>query len=76
MHKLLIAVATTTAILLSVSPTFEAAAAPAEGAGAFSSALKAMTPIKPAACQGWGPFCGPGYVRACGPYRCWCRPCR
>ena len=21
------------------------------------------------------PYCPPGYTRACGPYRCWCRPC-
>jgi hypothetical protein len=34
------------------------------------------TPRHEAACQGPGPFCGPGFVRACGPYRCWCRPCR
>lgn len=34
------------------------------------------TPIETAACQGWGRWCPPGYVRACGPYRCWCRPCR
>ncbi len=29
-----------------------------------------------AACQGPGRWCGPGFVRACGPFRCWCRPCR
>lgn len=27
------------------------------------------------ACQGWGPYCGPGYVRTCGHWHCWCRPC-
>ncbi len=32
-------------------------------------------PVEGAACRGWGPYCPPGYVRACGPYRCWCRPC-
>jgi hypothetical protein len=24
---------------------------------------------------GTGPWCGPGYTRQCGPFRCWCRPC-
>jgi hypothetical protein len=35
-----------------------------------------FTPRHEAACRGFGPFCPPGYVRACGPFRCWCRPCR
>jgi hypothetical protein len=39
------------------------------------SAVKNFSPIQEAACRGWGRWCGPGYVRACGPYRCWCRPC-
>ncbi|WP_457795781.1 hypothetical protein [Methylocystis sp. S23] len=37
---------------------------------------QSYTPIEKAACQGWGRWCPPGFVRACGPYRCWCRPCR
>ncbi len=32
-------------------------------------------PVEGAACRGFGPYCPPGYTRACGPYRCWCRPC-
>jgi hypothetical protein len=39
------------------------------------AAVPNYTPIQPAACQGWGPFCPPGYVRTCGRWRCWCRPC-
>jgi|HubBroStandDraft_2_1064218.scaffolds.fasta_scaffold294212_2 hypothetical protein len=75
MHKFMITVATTAAILLAGSTAWKSAAAPNEGAAGVSTAVQSMTPIKKAACQGWGPFCGPGYVRACGPYRCWCRPC-
>jgi hypothetical protein len=54
------------------------AAAQAEtwhGAGGVGAAIRNYTPIRPAACQGWGPFCPPGYVRACNRWRCWCRPC-
>ena len=75
MHKLMVTLATTAAILLAGSPAWKATAAPSEGAAGFSTAVESVKPIKPAACQGWGPYCGPGFVRACGPYRCWCRPC-
>ena len=44
-------------------------------AGLYAQAHNA-TLFKPAACQGWGPYCRPGFTRVCGPYRCWCRPCR
>lgn len=33
------------------------------------------TPKHEAACRGFGRWCGPGYVRACNRWRCWCRPC-
>jgi hypothetical protein len=46
------------------------------GAGGFHAQIKNATPIEKAACQGWGPYCGPGYTRVCGPYGCRCRPCR
>lgn len=43
----------------------------------FHAQIQNATPIvKQAACRGWGPYCPPGFVRACGPFRCWCRPCR
>jgi hypothetical protein len=45
------------------------------GATAFHAQIRNATPIEKAACRGFGPYCPPGYVRACGPYRCWCRPC-
>jgi hypothetical protein len=43
----------------------------------ISSAARNFTPIQiqPAACRGWGPYCGPGFTRVCGRWRCWCRPC-
>jgi hypothetical protein len=43
--------------------------------GNIGSAAPNFTPIQPAACQGWGPFCRPGFTRVCGRWRCWCRPC-
>jgi hypothetical protein len=45
------------------------------GAASIHALAKNATPIVKAACQGFGPYCPPGYVRACGPYRCWCRRC-
>jgi hypothetical protein len=45
------------------------------GAANFHAQIKNATPLKEAACRGFGPYCPPGFVRACGPYRCWCRPC-
>jgi hypothetical protein len=33
------------------------------------------TPKQEAACRGYGRWCGPGYVRACNRWHCWCRPC-
>ncbi len=74
MRKLTITLAAAAAVLGSTALTASAQT------HLFGAALKAQmqnaTPVvKEAACQGWGPYCGPGYVRACGPYRCWCRPC-
>lgn len=63
------------AVALCMSP-LSAAGRPTDGAGSLSAPESNFTPIEKAACQGWGRWCGPGYVRACGPYRCWCRPCR
>jgi hypothetical protein len=45
------------------------------GTADIGTAAQNFTPIHKAACQGWGPWCGPGYVRACRWGRCWCRPC-
>lgn len=52
--------------------------ASAQGAGAASmhALSQNATPIiTHVACGGPGPYCPPGFTRACGPYRCWCRPC-
>jgi len=47
------------------------------GTGGFDALAQNATPIvKETACRGWGPFCPPGFVRTCNPWRCWCRPCR
>ena len=50
-------------------------AAPYQGNSGFRTQIQNATPIEKAACRGFGRWCGPGFVRACGPYRCWCRPC-
>jgi hypothetical protein len=49
----------------------------AERVGAAEVALgQNATPIiQHVACGGFVPYCPPGFTRACGPYRCWCRPC-
>jgi hypothetical protein len=54
-----------------------ALSANAQQLGAGHAQLQNATPIvKQAACRGFGPHCGPGFVWTCGPYgRCWCRPC-
>ncbi len=46
------------------------------GASGLRSQAQNATPIvKQAACRGWGARCGPGWVWACGPWGCHCRPC-
>jgi len=46
------------------------------GAASMHALAQNATPIvQQTACQGWGPYCRPGFVRTCGPFRCWCRPC-
>ena len=32
-------------------------------------------PVQRAACGGPGPYCPAGFIRRCGPHRCWCAPC-
>jgi hypothetical protein len=39
-------------------------------------ALKNATPlVTKAACNGYGPYCGPGWIRRCGYWGCRCVPC-
>jgi hypothetical protein len=75
MKKLTITLSTAALVLGAVVLS---ASAQTQSAGAASiHALKNATPIyTQAACRGFGPHCGPGFVWTCGRYgRCWCRPC-
>ena len=74
MRKLAFTVLAAAAILLINSIGWSASATTLTGA-AIPDAARNFSPIKETACRGYGRWCGPGYVRACGPYRCWCRPC-
>ena len=47
----------------------------APGAAGIEAQIKNYTPIEQAACRGFGRWCPPGFVRRCGPYRCWCARC-
>jgi hypothetical protein len=72
MRKLVVSAAV---ILLVISMGWTANAATTAPVSAIPNASRNYSPVHEAACRGWGRWCGPGYVRACGPYRCWCRPC-
>jgi hypothetical protein len=75
MHKLLVA-AVAVAAMLSLSSLNGSANAMTGPGPSKDSSLPNYSLKQDAACQGWGRYCGPGFVRTCGPYRCWCRPCR
>jgi len=45
------------------------------GATSLQGQAHNASPVKQAACFGWGGGCRPGWRRVCGPYRCWCRVC-
>jgi hypothetical protein len=48
----------------------------APGAANLHAQIQNATPLTTkAACNGWGPYCPPGTIRRCGPYRCWCARC-
>ena len=66
---------TFTAAMLMLGTMPIAANAQSQGAASLYAQLQNATPIHQAACRGFGPYCGPGFTRVCGPYRCWCRPC-
>ena len=73
MRKLAMTLAAAAAVLVTINMSANAQAS--AGAGIHALVQNATPIVKQAACRGWGPYCGPGYIRACGPYRCWCRPC-
>jgi len=74
MRKLSI-LGTAAAVLLSVGLIGSSANAAPAPSNSLPNAARNFSPIKETACQGYGRWCGPGWVRSCGPYRCWCRPC-
>jgi hypothetical protein len=74
MRKLIITLAATVAIGAVGVPLWQAQAANFSDPG-ITSAIKNYTPLKPAACRGWGPWCPPGRTRVCGRWRCWCAWC-
>jgi hypothetical protein len=63
------------AVLFAGSAVLTADAQTSRGANNIAGAAQNFTPIEPAACRGWGPYCRPGFTRVCGRFRCWCRPC-
>jgi len=63
------------AVLFAASAALTADAQTSRGANNVGAAAQNFTPIEPAACRGWGPYCRPGFTRVCGRFRCWCRPC-
>lgn len=68
---------TATALVLGFSALAASAQTQQAGAAGLHALSQNATPIvTKAACQGFGPHCGPGFTWTCGPYgRCWCRPC-
>jgi len=63
-----------TALLVLTSLPMSAQAQGLRG-NTLQSAAQNFSPIHQAACRGWGPWCGPGWVRRCGPWGCRCVPC-
>jgi hypothetical protein len=67
---------TLTAAAMILATMAVGANAQSQGAASLHAQIKNASPVKEAACGGrFGPYCGPGFTRVCGPYRCWCRPC-
>jgi hypothetical protein len=54
------------ALAFAGSAAFTADAQTSRGANNIGSAAQNFTPVEPAACRGWGPYCLPGFTRVCG----------
>jgi len=74
MKKFVLGLAATTLVVSSLIGTAQAQTQQA-GAANLHAQFQNATPFKQAACRGFGPYCGPGWTRACNRWRCWCRPC-
>ena len=72
MLKFVFVLAAGAALVMPISP---AGAQTSRAMQSIKAVTQNFTPIHPAACQGWGPYCPPGYVIQCSYGRCWCRPC-
>jgi hypothetical protein len=63
MRKITLALAM--ALAFAGSAVVTADAQTTRGANNIAGAVENFTPIQPAACRGWGPYCRPGFVRTC-----------
>jgi Spy/CpxP family protein refolding chaperone len=74
MRKLTVTL-TAAVLVLAASAIAASAQIQSSAAAGLHAQIQNATPIKKAACGGWGPYCPPGTTRQCGPYRCWCARC-
>lgn len=75
MRKVLIALAISAAVIGAGMFAWNAEATTSTAAATLGAMGKNYSPVKKAACYGWGRHCPPGFRWRCGPYRCWCAPC-
>ncbi|MGA7787389.1 MAG: hypothetical protein WCA56_04395 [Xanthobacteraceae bacterium] len=66
---------TAAALMLGTMAIAANAQTQAPGAASLHAQIQNASPIKEAACRGFGPHCPPGFTWRCGPYRCWCARC-
>ena len=67
MRKFTMTLAAAAAVLVTINMSANAQAS--AGAGMHALVQNSTPIVKQVACQGPGPYCGTGYVSACGPYR-------
>jgi hypothetical protein len=73
MKKLTLTMAAATLVLGSM--VLSASAQTQAGAASMHTLSNATPIVRQAACRGFGPYCGPGWVRRCGYWGCRCVPC-